>query len=473
MKMSDSKQAESPSLVVILAAGLGTRLYAEQKLPKPLTKILGLTLAERSIATFKQDLGISRFVVVVGHEAARVRQHFEKVAAKWQVSISFVESMDWKRGNGASALAAQAATGKQPFYLVMVDHLFDPEIVRQLAAKPLTEDTIWLAVDHDKSAIFDLDDVTCVRLDGDRIVQLGKRLPEWNAADTGIFLCSAGLFEGLERAAKKGHHGLSDGITELASDKRAHVVDVTGCWWLDVDTLKALKAAETELLRRTASKSNDGPIARHLNRPISRFMTRYLINTPITPNQISVGSWLLSCVAAVLLALGGYPALVAGGVMAQFASIVDGCDGEIARLKRQQSEFGGWFDAVLDRYADAFLLFALTWHGVQQDGKISVLLIGFAAILGSFMTSYTADKYDSLMASFAANSPFRIGRDLRVFIIFLGAIFNLPVVALTIIAVIMNLEVVRRIVLAARANQVYGDQKHHPPQNSLDLGNST
>ncbi len=44
-------------------------------------------------------------------------------------------------------------------------------------------------------------------------------------------------------------------------------------------------------------------------------------------------------------------------MVAQVASIIDGCDGEIARLKRLESDFGAWFDAVLERYADAFLLF--------------------------------------------------------------------------------------------------------------------
>ncbi len=52
----------------------------------------------------------------------------------------------------------------------------------------------------------------------------------------------------------------------------------------------------------------------------------------------------------------------AGGVVAQVTSIIDGCDGEIARLKRLESDFGAWSDAVLDRDADAFLLFGLLWH---------------------------------------------------------------------------------------------------------------
>ena len=119
-------------------------------------------------------------------------------------------------------------------------------------------------------------------------------------------------------------------------------------------------------------------MSRHLNRPVSRWLSRYLVRTTVTPNQISLISWMLSCVAAGLMAVSGYPALAAGGSLAQLASIIDGCDGEIARLKRFQSEFGGWFDAVLDRYA-AFLLFGLMWHEYAATGTNLSVVLGFAA----------------------------------------------------------------------------------------------
>lgn len=80
---------------------------------------------------------------------------------------------------------------------------------------------------------------------------------------------------------------------------------------------------------------------------------------------------------------------------------------------------------VLDRYADAFLLFGLTWHFFSQDGGGVVLLIGFLAIIGSFVLSYTVDKYDRLMNIQIHNgTALRLGRDIGVFMIFLGAIFN-------------------------------------------------
>ena len=129
--------------------------------------------------------------------------------------------------------------------------------------------------------------------------------------------------------------------------------------------------------------------------------------------------------AAGLLALGGYLALLLGGFLAQFASIVDGCDGEVARLKFQTSRYGGWLDAVLDRYADALLLFGLTWHAYADKTDSLILLTGFLAIIGSFMVSYTADKYDRLMRNRIRHGKgFRLGRDVRVFLIFLGALFN-------------------------------------------------
>jgi len=136
-------------------------------------------------------------------------------------------------------------------------------------------------------------------------------------------------------------------------------------------------------------------------------------------------------------------------VLAQVSSIVDGCDGEIARLKFQASNFGGWYDAVLDRYADAFLLFGLTYYTYILGGNLIYIFIGFLAIIGSFMNSYTADKYDGLMKKKVTPGKyyFRIGRDIRLFVIFLGAVTNQPLLFLFIIALLSNTENIRRIVM--------------------------
>ncbi len=441
----------TPEMALILAAGLGSRLYPKTNTPKPLTRVLGLTLAERVVCALL-DAGIRRVLVTLGHEAERVRAHFSDISRRRGVAIDFIEAKDWEQGNGASALAAKGRTGEAPFFLVMIDHLFDPGIAWALADDPPAPGEMCLAVDRDKDGIFDLDDVTRVKIDDGRIQAIDKTLDDWNAGDTGVMLCTSALFEGLERAAASNEHGLSDGLRELAGEGRARTVDVTGMLWLDVDTPDDLREAERRLMCDQGRKTRDGPVARHLNRPVSRWFSRYLVRTSVTPNQISLLSWILSCVAAGLMAVSGYPALAAGGALAQLASVVDGCDGDIARLKHSQSEFGGWFDAVLDRYADAVLLFGLMWHEFAATGTSLSVLLGFAAIVGSFLNSYTADKYDGLMAQrLQGASYFRLGRDVRVFVIFIGALLNLPLVTLGVVALVMNGEVARRIVVCASA----------------------
>jgi len=143
---------------------------------------------------------------------------------------------------------------------------------------------------------------------------------------------------------------------------------------------------------------------------------------------------------------GQFWCLALGGIIAQFASIIDGSDGEVARLKYLSSDYGGWFDEVLDRYADAFLLFGLTWYVYSQDLSSLALGVGFLAIIGSFMLSYTADKYDKLMKN-RIQKGIRMGRDVRVFLIFLGAVLNQPYPVLIMIAVLMNVETIRRIII--------------------------
>jgi len=441
----------TPDTALILAAGLGSRLQSQTKTPKPLIRVLGLTLAERVVCTL-MDTNIHRFLVTLGHEAETVREHFSDIARRRGVTIDCIDAEGWERGNGASALAAKGRTGEMPFFLVMIDHLFDPKIARALANDPPAPGEMRLAVDRDKDAIFDLDDVTRVKIDDGGIQAIEKTLDDWDAGDTGVMLCTSGLFEGLERAAASNKHGLSDGLRDLAREGRARIVDVTGLSWLDVDTPAALLEAEQRLMRDQGRKTRDGPVARHLNRPVSRWLSRYLVRTTVTPNQISLLSWMLSCAAAGLMAVSGYPALAAGGVLAQLASIVDGCDGEIARLKHTKSAFGAWFDAVLDRYADAVLLFGLMWHEFAVTGTNLSVVLGFAAIVGSFLNSYTADKYDGLMAQkLQGASYFRLGRDVRVFVIFLGAVLNQPLVTLGAVALVMNVEVLRRIVICARS----------------------
>jgi CDP-L-myo-inositol myo-inositolphosphotransferase len=434
---------------LIIAAGKGERLQQRGD-SKPLVPILGVPLIERVIRA-AMEAGADEFYVVIGYQGEQVRLFLERLAERLAIRITPLVNDDWNKDNGLSVLKGREHL-QDPFLLLMADHLFDPNLVRTLTTLTLSDEEVALVVDRDtRNPIVDMEDVTRVKIEDGKIHDIGKGLTDFNGFDTGIFLCSPGIFKALEESKEKdGDTSLSGAVQVLAHKGHAKAIPTDG-FWIDVDDPAAFQKAEQALLKRLRDKPNDGPVARYLNRPISARISRYLVQRDVSPNQISLFSFLCSLLAAGLFALGGYFALLLGGVLAQFASIIDGCDGEVARLKYQSSDFGGWFDAVLDRYADAFLLFGLTWHLLAVEVNGWILFVGFMAIIGSFMLSYTADKYDNLMRDrikAGGKAGLRMGRDVRVFLIFLGAVANMVLPVLVLIAVVMNLETLRRVSIA-------------------------
>jgi len=430
---------------LILAAGRGTRL-SSKGLPKPLVSVLGKPLIERVILTAKAS-GITSFLVVTGFKGEEVRAFLDLLQERENISITHVINEEWDKENGVSVLCTEEHV-QGPFLLTMCDHLLPQSAFEKMLKIHLNNDEVALLVDRDLSNFShsDLEEATKVVVREGKVVQIGKDLTQYNGIDTGLFLCGESIFEALKRAQSDGDTTLSAGIRLLASEGRVRAVHGPEEPWFDIDDHRSIEKAERQLLREL-KKTTDGPVSRYINRPVSLRITRYLINTPLTPNQLSFLSFLAAVVAGGVFALKGYAALVIGAVLAQFSSILDGCDGEVARLKSQTSEFGGWFDAVLDRYADAFVLLGLTIHVLWEGPTLGAVLAGYFSVSGSLINSYTAHKYDSYLRDKLGNRAvtFRLGRDVRIFLIFLGALLNRVLATLVVLAVITNLENIRRI----------------------------
>jgi phosphatidylglycerophosphate synthase len=113
----------------------------------------------------------------------------------------------------------------------------------------------------------------------------------------------------------------------------------------------SIAAAERELLRGLG-KSHQGITDAVINHHMSRPITRWLATTSVTPNQVTIVSILLGLFAAVLLCERSYPYVALGGVLIQLQSVLDSCDGELARLRFQYSLFGQWLDNVGDDLVD-------------------------------------------------------------------------------------------------------------------------
>jgi len=429
---------------IIIAAGRGSRLKYKGE-PKPLVKLLGIPLIERVIRT-AIDAGADDFFVVTGYKAQKLEDFLSNLSEKLSVPITTIRNSEWSEyENGYSILKAKEYIN-EPFLLSMSDHLVESEILERLTNCDISDGSVFLAADMRKDNKFvDHEDVTKVKLSGDLIVDIGKHLKDFDAYDMGVFYCSLDIFDALEEALKNGESSLSAAIKILGKKNKAKIFPVRDGFWIDVDTGEAYRKAEKYLLS-SLKKKTDGPISFYLNRPISLFFSRFLSQFNITPNQITIFSFFMSIFAAFLISQKSYSELAVGGIIAQFASIIDGCDGEIARLKFSSTDYGAWLDRVLDRYSDGFLIAALTIHILHHTLSSLVVFVGFLALIGSFAASYTAIWYDKLIREKNLR-VFRIGRDLRIFLILLGCIFDVPLTILVAIAFIMNIESLRRLII--------------------------
>lgn len=124
------------------------------------------------------------------------------------------------------------------------------------------------------------------------------------------------------------------------------------------------------------SKPQDGFVSRFLNRPVSRRITRVLLRFSIHPNAWTLASFVLPLVASLFLVRGDYVSIVIGAAIFQMFSIVDGCDGEIARAKNLESKFGERLDSLCDFLASLLYVLALGW-GLNRstEGIVCAALI--------------------------------------------------------------------------------------------------
>jgi CDP-L-myo-inositol myo-inositolphosphotransferase len=428
---------------LILAAGYGTRQKKNGD-TKPLIPLLGLRFIERVILTAKKA-GIKKFEIVTGYNGDKIQKYLGH-GDKLSVRIGYIHNADWKKGNGISVLKAKKIM-HEPFILLMSDHLFDCTILSELQKQRIDDDECILCVDRNHHRYLDIDDATKVFIEAGQIKAIGKQLDYHNAIDTGIFLCTPVIFDALDESIRNGNDSLSAGIEVLADRHKMKTFDISDKYWLDVDDDVALKNAKSLLIEQL-KKSTDGPVSKRLNRPISLKISEMLLKTGISPNQISLIGFFIGILGALFFFLGDYIYLVIGGILVHLSSIVDGCDGEVARLKLVETKYGGWFDAVLDRYADAIILFGMVYGYWMLHNDIIIWTIGFMALTGSFLNSYTADKYDAIFKMrMKVVNGIRMGRDVRLFIIFIGALSNQILITLAILAIISNFESIRRLVV--------------------------
>jgi phosphatidylglycerophosphate synthase len=236
-----------------------------------------------------------------------------------------------------------------------------------------------------------------VLISGDRVYHpsLYKRVAEWDETQEALTLVSGGEMVGLCSLSRKASIDRAGGCAIVAGSSgnilsgltvthSTMFEEVTEDKWQRVGNERQRQLAERKL-DGWLVKPTDGIFAR-ANRTISIPISRQIIPFRITPNMVSLFTLGVSFAAGVFLALGGYWNVLTGAILSWFSSVLDGCDGEVARLKLQESAFGCWLETICDNLYYLFIFSGLTIGLVRSSGNRSYLLWGWLLVFGATMS---------------------------------------------------------------------------------------
>jgi phosphatidylglycerophosphate synthase len=193
------------------------------------------------------------------------------------------------------------------------------------------------------------------------------RIPVIDAAPEGALriLAPSSLIvhQGTLRAASRDARDTVDLAAERAPEQTAYAFD-------PIDVVDDQSAARAErALFTSLRKPQDGWTSRWLNRYVSLSLSRFLVKTPLSPNQVSVGILAVGLFGAWLAAQGTYASMLVGAFLFQAQSILDGCDGEMSRVTFRGSHLGEWLDTIGDDLTNYgfFAGAAIGLHAMTQN----------------------------------------------------------------------------------------------------------
>jgi phosphatidylglycerophosphate synthase len=237
---------------------------------------------------------------------------------------------------------------------------------------------------------------------------------ESGGKDVGIYALTAATIRDFEKHSEAQAATLQQLLASLARRPSLTRISVAEDLWQRVDTEEDLPSAERKL-DRWLVKPTDGIYAR-FNRSISIPISRQLIKFPITANMVTLFTLGIGIASAAFFAFGGYWNTLVGAFLCLWASILDGCDGEVARLKLQESAFGCWLETACDYLFYLCLFVGMTVGLWRSSGARMYVLCGgmllFGAIASFLATGWqryrlAADRPEQLLKIWQAHTERR------------------------------------------------------------------
>ncbi|WP_158291084.1 NTP transferase domain-containing protein [Kribbella antiqua] len=394
---------EAVRVALLLAAGRGI-----------LRRVGGVSLLERGVRELRKA-GIERVVVVAD----------DVIAVTEDLPVEVVVDPDWGSGTASSVLTGLSMIGDRRCLVVMGDVVFEADDVRRLIQTPTGNAQ---AVDRNVAD----HRATRIQLDGDgQVASLGPDLDEYDAVDAGLTVVEVQDVLMVTYRVRESWLELRQQL--LTHGCRMQSTEMQG-FWASADTPEL----EQLMWRRCGPKPTDGVVARVLNRRISGPITRLLLRTGVVPEVATVLAFVVTLVAAGLVATSNTWLMIAGGLGILLGSALGGVDGELARISGRTTRLGA---TLLGRYAELAVVLAFV---LAAGSTRTAWIWGFAAAAGCLLISY--------IHAVGRDTDVRLlfRREFRLLIFAVAAVATFPLWGLVAVAVAANLDALRGVVLLLR-----------------------
>jgi phosphatidylglycerophosphate synthase len=196
-------------------------------------------------------------------------------------------------------------------------------------------------------------------------------------------------------------------------------------------------------------------------KPTDRFILRWIklnLSARVTPRIAGRGfvkPWMITLLAMLIGVFSGLVYALGwgfvAGLLALISQILDGVDGQLARMTGRQSSAGAFMDSVLDRYTDGALVIGLILYNIRMNPEMymeGILFVGSLAIIGSGLISYTSSRAENLKLEMGA--PTLASKGTRTAITIICALLSpisslIPLAGLIYLAVHTNAVVIWRL----------------------------
>jgi len=344
-----STVSEEKLTTIVIVAGHDTQVNG---VPAPLLRIAGMTNVCRAIKSAAYS-GAKECRLVVTHGSEEIIKEARRC---WEERGPFSVHEVSEGSGDLSALRAAAEELDTRAIVLFADLAFSRNLLQGLLREDIGDDLAVVAAGE------------AGRFAGDPFhAPIGSPAKSFS----GLLVIRPAL---MGKIASSGTMPVAEALAQETVLETIRLRPMDNSFTKLVRTESDRRTAES-LLVRSLRRNTDGIVSRWLNRPVSLFLSRFFFSRlPLTPNHITLLAGAIGWVAiALMFAWPGYTWVVIGALLFHISSILDGCDGEVARLRFQFSRFGEWLDNVLDEINNAAFVAGIG-IGIWSSGGDEVYL---------------------------------------------------------------------------------------------------